>query len=79
MTKTIPARVKALALQIGDEPIDWNERKDGSIVIVFCNKGKQTFLPETVLPAADNEQEAESRTPAPDPATLKTPKRKEKK
>ena len=49
MTTTIPARVLALAKQINDEPIAWNEREDGSIVIVFCNKGKHTFEPEPVI------------------------------
>lgn len=44
--KHMPARVKALAEKIGDEPLDWSEKPDGSIVIVFCNKGKQTFMPE---------------------------------
>lgn len=79
MQTTIPARVAALAAQINDEPIAWNERADGSIVIVFNQKGKQTFLPETVLPAKAEEREAKQRTPAPDPVTVKTPKRKEKK
>ena len=49
MTTTIPARVLALAKLIDDEPIDWKEREDGSIVIVFCNKGKRTFEPEPVI------------------------------
>jgi hypothetical protein len=48
MADQIPARVAALAAQIGDEPIAWNERTDGSITIVFCNKGKHTFDPVPV-------------------------------
>ena len=46
MPDHIPARVQALAAQINDEPLSWNERADGSIVIVFCNKGKLTFAPD---------------------------------
>jgi hypothetical protein len=42
----IPARVLALAEQIGDIPLAWNEHEDGSIVIVFNSKGKQAFEPE---------------------------------
>lgn len=51
----IPARVAALAAQIGDEPIAWKEHTDGSIVIVFCNKGKRTFEKESEIdiPAVD--------------------------
>jgi len=46
----IPARVMALAAKIGDEPIAWSvEGEDGSITIVFCNKGKMKFLAEPVV------------------------------
>lgn len=39
----VPARVQAIADKIGDAPLAWREREDGSIVIVFNSKGKQTF------------------------------------
>jgi replicative superfamily II helicase len=50
MDTPIPARVLALAKEIDDKPLAWNEREDGSVVIVFCNKGKLTFEPEKKLP-----------------------------
>ena len=62
MTDHIPARVLALAAQINDEPLAWNEHADGSIVIVFSNKGKHLFTP---LPQGEGKGEGES--PAPDP------------
>jgi len=40
------ARVLALAKEIGDEPFAWEEREDGSVLIVFTNKGKRLFEPE---------------------------------
>ena len=79
--KPLPARVKALAMQIMDEPLSWNERADGSIVIVFCNKGKHTFAPDPQIPAAPARaegQEAEQRIPAPDPVSDVKPKPKSK-
>ena len=39
----IPARVAAIAAHIEDIPDAWNEKEDGSVVIVFSTKGKQTF------------------------------------
>jgi hypothetical protein len=45
-----PARVLAIAEQIGDQAIAWHEYPDGHIVIVFNQKGKQTFDPEKKLP-----------------------------
>lgn len=38
-----PARVLAIAEQIGDQAVAWSERENGNIVIVFGMKGKQTF------------------------------------
>ena len=80
MTDTIPARVKALALQIGDEPIAWNEREDGSIVIVFNQKGKQTFEPEKALPRPiiHTNEEAKAVVETLTPAHTPKPKRKGK-
>ncbi len=81
MTDTIPARVKALALQIGDEPIAWNEREDGSIVIVFNQKGKQTFEPEVKaeLPKIiHTNEEAKAVVETLTPAHTPKPKRKGK-
>lgn len=80
MTDTIPARVKALALQIGDEPIAWNEREDGSIVIVFNQKGKQTFEPEKTLPhpIIHTNEEAKAVVETLTPAHTPKPKRKGK-
>jgi len=43
LTDPVPARVQAIADKIGDAPLAWNEKEDGSIVIVFNTKGKQTF------------------------------------
>ena len=43
----IPARVLALAEQIKDKPLAWIEHADGSITIVFCNKGKRLFEKES--------------------------------
>jgi len=45
-----PARVLAIAEQIGDQAIAWRECENGNIVIVFNQKGKQTFDPEKKLP-----------------------------
>lgn len=42
-TDRVPARVQAIADKIGDAPLAWNEKEDGSIVIIFNSKGKQTF------------------------------------
>ncbi len=93
MTPAIPARVAALAAWIADEPLSWREREDGSIVIVFNQRGKLTFdkdfeikthnqilTPEipAVLPAKDDEPLVEQRTPTLETATLKKSKRKEK-
>jgi len=39
----VPARALALSEKIGDAPISWKEHDDGSVTIVFCNKGKQKF------------------------------------
>ena len=83
MTDTIPARVLALAKLIDDEPIAWNEREDGSIVIVFCNKGKRTFEPEikaeTLLrPIIHTNEEAKAVVETLTPAHTPKPKRKTK-
>ncbi len=43
LTDRVPARVQAIADKIGDAPLAWRECEDGSIVIVFNSKGKQTF------------------------------------
>ena len=43
---TIPARVLAIAEKIEDSPLDWKENNDGSIVIIFQNKGKLMFMPD---------------------------------
>lgn len=80
MTDTIPARVLALAKQINDEPIAWNERADGSIVIVFNQKGKQTFEPEKPLPRPiiHTNEEAQAVVETLTPAHTPRPKRKPK-
>ena len=44
------ARVLAIAKRIGDEAIAWHEYEDGHVVIVFNQKGKQSFEPEKKLP-----------------------------
>jgi hypothetical protein len=46
------ARVLALAKEIGDEPIAWVEHEDGSILIVFNQKGKRTFEKESEIEEA---------------------------
>ena len=66
--KKIPARVAALAAQVGDTPLDWKEREDGSIVIVFNSKGKQTFEPVPAESMADD--------PAPEAQGVKKSKKK---
>ena len=70
MTDHLPARVQALAEQIKDTPLAWNERADGSIVIVFSNKGKLTFdptegasAPSAPLPPGEGKGEGEPPTP----------------
>lgn len=68
--KTIPPRVMELAAQIGDTPLAWKEHEDGSIVIVFGSKGKQTFVPEK--PAAKTTEE-----PAPEAQAKKSKKKGE--
>lgn len=81
MNNTIPARVKALALQIGDEPIDWNEREDGSIVIVFNQKGKRIFdkVPELPRPIIHTNEEAQAVVETLTPAHTPKPKRNKSK
>lgn len=49
----IPARVMAISQQIGDQPIAWKEHDDGSVVIVFNSKGKQTFTRDYVIEVPD--------------------------
>lgn len=80
MNNTIPARVLALAKQINDEPIAWSEREDGSIVIVFNQKGKQTFEPEKPLPRPiiHTNEEAQAVVQTLTPAHTPKPKRKGK-
>ena len=73
------SRVVALAEKIGDAPLSAFEREDGTIVIVFCNKGKLFFEPKpepapTVRRVIHTKSEAEEAVAAP-PAN---PKRKEK-
>ena len=41
----IPARIQALAEKAGGNPIAWNGKADGSIVIVFEDGRKLTFEP----------------------------------
>lgn len=74
--KPLPANVQTRATEIGDTPLDWGERADGTLWIVFCNKGKHIYPPSSgvvsdhpapAAPARAEEQEAEQRTPAPDP------------
>ena len=64
MTDHLPARVQALAEQIKDTPLAWNERADGSIVIVFSNKGKLTFAPDPILPPPLAEEASEDVPPS---------------
>lgn len=83
MTDTIPARVLALAKLIDDEPIAWSEREDGSIVIVFNQKGKQTFEPEIKpeplpRPIIHTNEEAQAVVQTLTPAHTPKPKRKTK-
>lgn len=72
--RKIPARIAALAAQVGDTPLDWKEREDGSIVIVFCNKGKKTFEPEKPARAS-----AEEPAPVAQVVSNKSQKKGEKK
>jgi hypothetical protein len=77
MDTPIPARVLALAKEIDDQPLAWNEREDGSVVIVFCNKGKLTFEPEKKLPKIiHTKQEAEAVVADMTPAHTPQPKKK---
>lgn len=90
MTNPIPARVKALALLIGDEPIAWKEREDGSIVIVFNQKGKRVFeleeqaaiLPRPIMHSIHSvihtNEEAQAVVETLTPAHTPKPKRKPK-
>ena len=89
-----PARVLALAAQIEDEPLAWNEHDDGSITIVFCNKGKRTFvaepITETEIPSLEEQiwyskppiihtnEEAQEAVKTLAPTHKPHPKRKEK-
>ena len=73
------SRVVALAEKIGDAPLSAFEREDGTIVIVFCNKGKLFFEPEpepapTVRHVIHTKSEAEEAVAA----LPANPKRKEK-
>lgn len=43
MADPIPAHVAEIAKQIADEPLSWREHENGTITIVFANKGKRTF------------------------------------
>ena len=49
----LPARIAAIATHIGDKAIAWNEREDGSVVIVFNQKGKQTFEKDYKIPVKE--------------------------
>ena len=79
-----PARVLTLAAQIGDEPLKWTEYEDGSITIVFCNKGKRTFLKEseseapTFEPIIHTNEDAQAVVQTLAPSRKPHPKRKEK-
>lgn len=73
----IPARVMALAKVVEDTPIAWKEYDNGSIVIVFANKGKRIFDPVPQAgTAAPAENVAQVATPASSGKTKS--KRKEK-
>jgi hypothetical protein len=80
----VPARVLALAEQIGDQAIAWKEHDDGSIVIVFNSKGKQTFSKdseeefEEVLTVIHTKADAEAAVAKLTPTHTPKPKRKEK-
>lgn len=80
----VPARVLALADQVGDQPIAWKEHDDGSVVIVFNSKGKRTFLREsveeveTVLTVIHTKADAEAAVSKLTPTHTPKPKRKEK-
>lgn len=80
----VPARVLALAEQIGDQPLAWKEHDDGSIVIVFNSKGKRTFVKESeediaeVLTVIHTKAEAEEAVAKLTPTHTPKPKRKEK-
>lgn len=80
----VPARVLALAEQIGDQPIAWKEHDDGSIVIVFNSKGKRTFEKESeqdieeVLTVIHTKADAEAAVSKLTPTHKPQPKKKEK-
>jgi hypothetical protein len=79
----VPPRVLALAEKFGDTPVAWKEHEDGSITIVFCNKGKQTFEKtaeieevEEVLTVITTKAEAEEAVGRLTPTHKPSPKRK---
>ena len=67
----IPARVQALAEKAGGNPIAWNGKADGSIVIVFEDGRKLTFEPEPMQARKSDPAETAEIEPI-------TPKRKAK-
>jgi hypothetical protein len=80
-----PARVVAIAAKIGDEPIAWSpDRADGSVTIVFCNKGKMTFQaeqifePEVFEVVIHTNEEAQEAVKTLAPTHKPSPKKKEK-
>jgi hypothetical protein len=81
-----PARVLAIAEQIGDQAIAWRECENGNIVIVFNMKGKQTFdkgfeivKPEKVFaPIIHTKEEAQEAVETLPPAHTPQPKKKGK-
>jgi len=80
----VPARVAAIAAQIGDEAIAWNEHEDGTVVIVFNQKGKRTFerdfeilVPNKVFakPAIHTNEDAQEAVETLTPARAPKPKK----
>jgi hypothetical protein len=84
MSEKIPARVLAIAEKVQDEPLAWKEHADGSVTIVFCNKGKQTFEANQVIevPAFENvihtNEDAQEAVQTLAPTHKPSPKKKEK-
>lgn len=78
----IPARVFALAKKVGDKPLAWKEYADGSITIVFCNKGKRIFQKESEVSAFEDvmhtNEDAQEVVQTLTPTHKPNPKKKEK-
>lgn len=84
MSEKIPARVLAIAEKVQDEPLAWKEHADGSVTIVFCNKGKRLFQKEseTEIPAFEDvirtNEDAQDAIQTLAPTHKPSPKRKER-